>query len=292
MRVIITGAHGQVGCSLVEKFQDQDKVELLATGRDELDITNQSAVDEIIEQFKPDYIINSAAYTAVDKAEEEIELSYAINHDGVAHLAKAANKMGAVLLHISTDYVFDGENEAAYEETSPTKPKCIYGKSKLAGELAIAEAMDKFLIVRTSWVFGTHGKNFVKTMLRLGTTHECLSVVGDQFGGPTYSDDIANALVEMVKFIENGNTPEWGCYHFSGEPHVSWYEFAKVIFNKARDKKIIDKLPNLSSINTSEYPTRASRPANSRLNCNKIKAQFNIEPSNWQVALNNIQEYK
>ncbi|MFP1769521.1 dTDP-4-dehydrorhamnose reductase [Lonsdalea quercina] len=290
MKILITGSRGQVGHSLVAQLQG--KAELLAVDRDELDITDRYAVMRKVEQFQPDYIINAAAHTAVDKAEDEIAPSYSINRDGPAYLSEAAKGVGAVMLHISTDYVFDGESDETYSEEMPVGPQGIYGKSKLAGEYAVAESADRYLILRTAWVFGEHGNNFVKTMLRLGETRDALSIVGDQVGGPTYAGDIAAALVRMVEFIEAGNTPEWGVYHFSGMPYVSWYEFAQAIFEQAGKTALLASLPTLTSISTSDYPTRAKRPANSRLNCQKIQRQFGIAPSDWQSALNNIQAYK
>ncbi|MFP1732770.1 dTDP-4-dehydrorhamnose reductase [Lonsdalea quercina] len=290
MKILITGSRGQVGHSLVAQLQG--KAELLAVDRDELDITDRYAVLRKVEQFQPDYIINAAAHTAVDKAEDEIAPSYSINRDGPAYLSEAAKGVGAVMLHISTDYVFDGESDETYSEEMPVGPQGIYGKSKLAGEYAVAEKSDRYLILRTAWVFGEHGNNFVKTMLRLGETRDALSIVGDQVGGPTYAGDIAAALIRMVEFIEAGNTPEWGVYHFSGMPYVSWYEFAQAIFEQAGKTALLASLPTLTSISTSDYPTRAKRPANSRLNCQKIQRQFGIAPSDWQSALNNIQAYK
>ncbi|MFP1811371.1 dTDP-4-dehydrorhamnose reductase [Lonsdalea quercina] len=290
MKILITGSRGQVGHSLVAQLQG--KAELLAVDRDELDITDRYVVLRKVEQFQPDYIINAAAHTAVDKAEDEIAPSYSINRDGPAYLSEAAKGVGAVMLHISTDYVFDGESDQIYSEEMPVGPQGIYGKSKLAGEYAVAESADRYLILRTAWVFGEHGNNFVKTMLRLGKTRDALSIVGDQVGGPTYAGDIAAALIRMVEFIEAGNTPEWGVYHFSGMPYVSWYEFAQAIFEQAGKTALLASLPTLTSISTSDYPTRAKRPANSRLNCQKIQRQFGIAPSDWQSALNNIQAYK
>ncbi|OSN11288.1 NAD(P)-dependent oxidoreductase [Lonsdalea iberica] len=290
MKILITGSRGQVGHSLVSQLEG--KAELLAVDRDELDITDHYAVMRKVEQFQPDYIINAAAHTAVDKAEDEIAPSYTINRDGPAYLAEAAKRVGAVMLHISTDYVFDGESDQIYSEEMPVGPQGIYGKSKLAGEYAVAESADRYLILRTAWVFGEHGNNFVKTMLRLGETRDALSIVGDQVGGPTYAGDIAAALIRMVEFIEAGNTPEWGVYHFSGMPYVSWFEFAQAIFEQAGKAALLASLPTLTSISTSEYPTRAKRPANSRLHCQKIQRQFGIAPSDWQSALNNIQAYK
>ncbi|MDP5145081.1 dTDP-4-dehydrorhamnose reductase [Shewanella sp. ULN5] len=291
MRVLITGCNGQVGCSLTEQLTKDTNVEVLALDRDRLDITDQDAVNATVVEFQPTVIINAAAYTAVDKAEEEIELSYAINRDGPKYLALAAQGVGATILHISTDYVFEGNKNSDYVETDSTNPQGIYGDSKLAGEVAVAEACDKHIILRTAWVFGENGNNFVKTMLRIGTTHDALGIVGDQFGGPTYAGDIANALIQIANDITQGDTVEYGIYHYSGLPHVSWYEFAQIIFDKALEQGVIKTKPNLSSIETSQYPTPAKRPSNSCLNTDKINNVFSIEASDWKLALDNIHAY-
>nr|WP_319536024.1 dTDP-4-dehydrorhamnose reductase [uncultured Vibrio sp.] len=290
MRVLITGCNGQVGRCLTERLKN--KTEILALGRKELDITDPAAVYKKVSDFKPDYIINAAAHTAVDRAEEEIALSYAINRDGPQYLAEAAQQVDAVILHISTDYVFDGEGENPYLESDKIAPQGVYGKSKLAGELAVAQSCAKHLILRTAWVFCEHGNNFVKTMLRLAQTRDELSIVGDQFGGPTYAGDIADTLIVMIEYIEQGQQPKWGTYHFSGMPYASWYDFAGKIFQIAEIKGVLNKQTNLSSIPTSAYPTPAKRPANSRLDCSKIENQFGIKPSDWNSALENIQAYK
>ncbi|MDZ5515576.1 dTDP-4-dehydrorhamnose reductase [Vibrio fluvialis] len=290
MRVLITGCNGQVGHCLTERLKS--KAEILALDYKGLDITDQQAVSKTVADFKPDYIINAAAHTAVDRAEQEVELSNAINRDGPKYLAQAAESCGAVMLHISTDYVFDGEGEKPYIESDLTYPQGVYGQSKLAGEQAVADKCSKHLILRTAWVFGEHGNNFVKTMLRLAQTRDELSIVGDQFGGPTYAGDIADALITMVDSIEQGLQPEWGVYHFTGMPYVSWYEFSAKVFELAEKKGALENQPQLSSIPTSDYPTPAKRPANSRLDCGKIGRQFGIEPSDWVTALDNIQAYK
>lgn len=290
MRVLITGCKGQVGYCLTERLKD--KAEILALDQEGLDITDEQAVKKTVSDFKPDYIINAAAHTAVDRAEKEVELSNAINRDGPRYLAEAAQQVNAVILHISTDYVFDGEGEKPYLEFDQTGPQGVYGQSKLAGELAVAQSCAKHLILRTAWVFGEHGNNFVKTMLRLAQTRDELSIVGDQFGGPTYAGDIADALIAMIEYIEQGQQPKWGTYHFSGMPYASWYDFAAKIFQLAESKGVLNKQPKLSSIPTSAYPTPAKRPENSRLDCRSIESQFGIKPSDWTAALENIQAYK
>ncbi|WP_217542776.1 dTDP-4-dehydrorhamnose reductase [Vibrio metschnikovii] len=292
MRVLVTGCNGQVGRCLTDKLLNNANIILLAVDRAELDITNQLAVNKAVNKFKPTVIINAAAHTAVDKAEEEVELSYAINRDGPMYLAQAAQSVGAAILHISTDYVFEGNKAGEYVETDATNPQGIYGESKLAGEIAVINACEKHIILRTSWVFAEHGNNFVKTMLCLGECRDELSIVGDQFGGPTYAGDIANALIEIVKHIANGEEVEYGIYHYSGLPHVSWYEFAEVIFDSAVNLGVLKKKPNLLSITTSQYPTKARRPSNSKLSTKKITETFAIQPSHWELALNNIKAYK
>lgn len=289
MRVLITGCYGQVGHCLVQQLTG--KAELLAVDREQLDITNEGAVIDAVAEFKPDVIINAAAHTAVDKAEEELELSYAINRDGPKYLAKAASKIGAAILHISTDYVFAGSKDGLYLESDETEPQGVYGKSKLAGEEAVIEACSKHVILRTAWVFGQHGNNFVKTMLRLAKDRDSLGIVGDQFGGPTYAGDIAKALVTITNQIVKGNDVEYGVYHFSGAPHVSWFEFAQAIFNEAVEQNVLATAPQLNSITTADFPTPAKRPENSKLNTNKITQGFNIQASDWRSALADIKPY-
>lgn len=289
-KFLITGAKGQVGHCLTEQLTG--KAEILAVDRDELDITDRDAVFNIVKTFKPDVIINAAAHTAVDRAESEVELSEAINVKGPQYLAEVANEIGAVILHISTDYVFEGTGTGEYKEDDQTNPQGVYGRTKLEGEIAVQQANPRSIILRTAWVFGEHGHNFVKTMLRLAKDRDSLGIVGDQFGGPTYAGDIAKALIEMSNQILSGKENAFGVYHFTGKPYVSWYEFAKAIFAEAALQNILAKSPLVNSIATSDYPTPAKRPANSRLDLTKIKQVFNIEPSDWQAALKNIKAYQ
>ncbi|MER0406611.1 dTDP-4-dehydrorhamnose reductase [Vibrio vulnificus] len=291
MRVLVTGCNGQVGYCLTNMLSKTDGVTLLAVDREELDITDQDAVATTVKEFKPTIIINAAAHTAVDRAEQEVELSYAINRDGPKFLAEAAQEAGAAVLHISTDYVFEGNKNVEYLETDITNPQGVYGASKLAGEIAVAEACDKHIILRTAWVFGEHGNNFVKTMLRLAQNRDELSVVGDQFGGPTYAGDIAGALIQIAEHITKDEMVEYGIYHYSGLPHVSWYEFSHAIFDRALEFGVVTNKPSLKSITTEQYPTPARRPSNSRLSTNKINNVFSIKASDWQSVLNNIKAY-
>lgn len=291
MRVLITGCYGQVGSCLTQQLANNESITVLALDREHLDITNQKAVSAAVAEFQPTVIINAAAHTAVDKAEEEVDLSYAINRDGPKYLAQAAQSVGAAMLHISTDYVFEGNKAGEYVETDATNPQGVYGESKLAGEIAVAQACDKHIILRTAWVFSENGNNFVKTMLRLGENRDALSIVGDQFGGPTYAGDIANTLIQIAKRINQGDAVEYGVYHYSGLPHVSWFDFADAIFDVAVEKQVLSKKPTLTSITTDQYPTPAKRPSNSRLNNEKIIQGFSVKASDWKAALNNIQAY-
>ncbi|WP_305842129.1 dTDP-4-dehydrorhamnose reductase [Photobacterium leiognathi] len=296
MKVLITGSNGQVGSCLVKQLQLCPNTEILAVDRNELDITSQSDVIKRVSAFKPNMIINAAAHTAVDKAESEIDLSYAINRDGPLYLAQAAENIGAALLHISTDYVFDGDKEGIYSETNAVNPKSVYGATKLAGEKAVIEACSRTIILRTAWVFGEEGNNFVKTMLRLGQQRDELGIVADQFGGPTYAGDIAAALIVIAKAIniqgESFDSAKYGIYHFSGLPHTSWCGFAQTIFDKAVEQGVLKKAPLVKGIKTSDYPTPAKRPANSKLDTQKITVNFGIQASDWQRALNKLSSYQ
>ena len=291
MKILVTGSNGQVGRCLVQQLSQMLEIEFLAVDREQLDITDREAVNILVNEFKPDAIINAAAHTAVDKAEQEVELSYAINRNGPQFLAQAANSVGAIILHISTDYVFAGDKDGEYVETDDVAPQGVYGQSKLAGELAVAAACPRHIILRTAWVFCETGNNFVKTMLLLAQTRDELGVVADQFGGPTYAGDIAAALIKMAQSLHNGNH-DYGIYHFAGLPHVSWQQFATEIFNQANVQGIISKVMRVNAITSDQYPTPAKRPANSRLNCQKIELAFGIKPSDWQAALSQLNSYQ
>ncbi|MGF1779049.1 dTDP-4-dehydrorhamnose reductase [Vibrio nomapromontoriensis] len=289
MKVLITGSQGQVGQCLVNLLSERNDIEVVAYDRDQLDITSEQQVQITLTELKPDVIINAAAHTAVDKAETDIEMSYAINRNGPLYLAQAAQSLDALLLHISTDYVFDGDKLEPYVETDTPNPKGVYGQSKLAGEEAVAEHCSRYAILRTAWVFGEHGNNFVKTMLRLGKERPELGIIGDQFGGPTYAGDIAKALVTMMGKFESQE--QSGIYHFSGTPHVSWYQFAKAIFTAAERHGALGNIPNVNEITADQYPLPAPRPVNSRLDGSKVQNVFGITSSDWQAALNNIKAY-
>lgn len=289
-RILITGGSGQIGHCL--KAQLQGCAELSVPDSSALNIADRRSVRQAVETFRPDYIINAAAYTAVDKAESDAERAFAVNRDGARHLAEAAEAAGAAMLHISTDYVFDGAGGAPYDEAAPTAPQNIYGASKLAGEQAVLAACRRAVVMRTSWVFGAHGQNFVKTMLRLGCERDSLGIVADQYGAPTAAADIAAALITIVR----RHTPEQlaeraGIYHYCGSPYASWFEFAETIFAEAAAQGVLAKIPAVKPIATADYPTPAKRPADSRLDYGKIRAVFGIGPCDWHSALSDLRPY-
>ena len=289
-RILITGGSGQVGHCL--KAQLEGCAELSVPDSSALNIADRRSVRQAVETFRPDYIINAAAYTAVDKAESDAGRAFAVNRDGARHLAEAAEAAGAAMLHISTDYVFDGAGGAPYDEAAQTAPQNIYGASKLAGEQAVLAACRRAVVMRTSWVFGAHGQNFVKTMLRLGRERDSLGIVADQYGAPTAAADIAAALITIVR----RHTPEQlaeraGIYHYCGSPYASWFEFAETIFAEAAAQGVLAKIPAVKPIATADYPTPAKRPADSRLDCGKIRTVFGIGPCDWHSALSDLRPY-
>lgn len=262
MKVLVTGANGQLGYDVIKELQKQN-IECFGATRKDFDIIDFKATENFIINYMPDVVIHCAAYTAVDKAEDEPDLCYKVNTSATESIAEICKKINAKMLYISTDYVFDGAKEGFYEVEDKPNPINVYGKTKLLGEEAVQKILDKYFIVRISWVFGEHGNNFVKTMLRLGAERKVLNVVADQYGSPTYTADLAPLLVEMIK------TEKYGIYHATNEGICTWAEFAEEIF------KIAGMNIKVNHITTSEYPTRAKRPLNSRLSKNKLKKNFN-----------------
>jgi dTDP-4-dehydrorhamnose reductase len=283
MRVLITGARGQVGHELLRLAPEGFDVVGLGSG--ELDISDASAVQREIAHLRPQLIINAAAYTAVDKAESEPERAYAVNRDGPANLGRAAEQLGIPVLHISTDYVFAGDASTPYRESDPTGATGVYGASKLAGEQVLADACSRHLILRTSWVFGAHGNNFVKTMLRLGREREELSVVADQQGCPTSAASIARALWALAEQYRREGKLRWGLYHYSGTPACSWHAFALEIFRQAQQAGLLPRQPVVHAIPAAQYPTPARRPAWSVLDGSLLRQAHGIEPADWRVEL-------
>ena len=287
MKIFITGAQGQVGKELVTVASKQGFT-VIAAGRKDLDITKFENVKRYIELNAPELVINAAAYTAVDKAEEEQDIACAINRDGSANLAKVCKEQNIPLLHISTDYVFDGSQADDYRESDAVSPLGIYGTSKWQGEEAIREELPHHIILRVAWVFGAQGNKFVKTMLRLAQDRYELNVVADQYGGPSPAKNIAKTLITLVKQYQKNKTLEWGTYHYCGTEKTNWCEFAKEIFTQAKEQGLIENAIKVNAITTAEYPTPAKRPANSMLDCSKIKNTFGIEMPSWKEALNQV----
>ena len=282
MRVLLLGANGQLGRCLADQLMGADH-ETVLTSRSEIDITDFAATRVKISQINPDVVINASAYTGVDDAESETQKADLVNHLAVANIAAICTDIESVLIHMSTDYVFDGEARAAYREGAQTNPQGVYGKTKLLGELAIQRSGCEYLVIRTAWVFSEYGNNFMKTMLRLGAERDELSIVGDQIGCPTYAQDLARAIVAMLPKVES-NQCEYGLYHYCGDSACSWYEFAEVIFKQAKDRGL--KVPGLiNCISTADYPTPAKRPRYSILDCSKSTATFNITASNWRQGI-------
>ncbi|MCU5596353.1 dTDP-4-dehydrorhamnose reductase [Bacillus cereus] len=271
MKILVTGYNGQLGYDVVKRGEKQG-LEMQGIGIEDLDITNEAAVYEFIDKVKPDAIIHCAAYTAVDKSEDDKELCWNVNVEGTKYLATAAKKLNAKFVYISTDYVFDGEGTHTFVETDAPNPVGYYGLTKYEGEKVVRSLIDNNFIVRISWVFGINGNNFIKTMIRLGETRNELNVVGDQIGSPTYTYDLARLLVDMVV------TEKYGTYHATNEGFCSWAEFAQEIFEIAgQDVKV-------NSITTEEYPTRAVRPKNSRMSKQKL-IDNGFEPlQDWKKA--------
>lgn len=286
MRVLVSGARGQVGHELMRHVPEG--FEAIGLGSGELDIADARHVDEVIARTRPQLIINAAAYTAVDKAEGDSERAYAVNRDGVACLARAAERLAIPVLHISTDYVFAGDASVAYRETDPTEPTGVYGASKLAGEQVLVECCSRHLILRTSWVFGAYGNNFVKTMLRLGRERDQLSVVADQQGGPTPAVSIASALWQLAVLYKQRGELAWGTYHFSGMPYCTWHAFAEYIFQQAHEQGLLVAIPDVSAIATQDYPTPARRPQWSVLDCSKLYTTFGIAAPDWRHELKSL----
>lgn len=273
MRILVTGVRGQLGYDVCRELQKR-RIEFCGTSSQDMDITRAASVREKIFVYHPEAVIHCAAYTAVDRAEDEPELAFAVNEQGTHNVAESCKQISAKMIYISTDYVFSGSGIRAYEVGDITEPLNVYGRSKLAGELAVKETLKRYFIVRTSWVFGTNGNNFVGTMLRLSEMHNKVHVVDDQVGSPTYTVDLASLLCDMVQ------TEKYGVYHASNEGECSWAEFARAIYERAGRSTVVEP------VKTENYiQTKARRPKNSRLgNQSLIDAGFSRLPC-WQEAL-------
>jgi dTDP-4-dehydrorhamnose reductase len=283
VKILVAGANGQVGRELTS-CGTRRGFEILTRDRAALDITDPRSVEKEINQPGVSLVVNAAGYTAVDQAELEPELAFSVNRDGAAYLAVACAKAGIPLIHISTDYVFDGGKEGPYRETDPVSPLNVYGKSKAAGELAIKNLLREHIIVRTSWIYGVYGHNFVKTMLRLGRENEVLRVVDDQFGCPTSAGDLAETILLIAAKWKDKGEIDWGIYHYCGTGVASWHGFAEEIFSLASRHTTL-KVEKIEPISASQYPTHAKRPANSVLDCSLLKKVFEIYPKPWPESL-------
>ncbi|TPI60378.1 dTDP-4-dehydrorhamnose reductase [Mesorhizobium sp. B3-1-3] len=283
MRLAVTGREGQVAASLVEAARGRDDVEVVAVGRPALDLARPDTVFAALEAARPDIVVSAAAYTAVDQAEDEKDLAFAVNATGAGKVAEAAARLGVPVIHLSTDYVFDGTKNGAYVETDPTAPLGVYGASKLAGEEAVAAANPRHLILRTAWVYSPFGRNFVKTMLRLAADRDEIAVVADQWGNPTSAHDIAEAILHAAaKLVDDSNFAAFGVYHLAGTGEINWSGFARHILDTSQalggpHARILD-------IATADYPTKARRPANSRLSSAKSAAAFRWTAPDWRES--------
>lgn len=279
-KILVTGANGQLGKE-VALWETDGKYAIIGLGRDELDVTSLDQCRNVIDRVKPAVIIHSAAYTAVDQAETDRDGAYRVNAAGTRNIAIAARETGAKLIYVSTDYVFDGQGEEPYQEYDLPNPRTVYGKSKLAGEQLVQSLHERWFIVRTSWVYGKHGANFVKTMLKLGAEKGRLSVVSDQFGSPTYTKDLAAFLLKLAA------TEAYGIYHASNSGNCSWHEFAQAIFEEENMKVQVDPC------STEEFPRKAPRPKYSVMDHGAIRVNGFTDMPGWRPALNRfLQELK
>ena len=277
LKILVTGKDGQLGYALQELSENQFEFTWKFTDRSELDITDLIKTQSVLKHFQPDWIINTAAYTDVDGAESNEEIAYKVNADGPYILAKSAKEIGAKLVHISTDYVFDGTKKEPYSENDKPNPLQVYGKSKLKGELLIQDTYISGFIIRTSWVYGNHGKNFVNTILKLAKTKNEIQVIDDQFGSPTYVNDLAEIILNLIL---NSTLTNLDLIHYSNKGGVSWYEFAKYIIKLKNQSCIIKK------ISTEDFGQISKRPHFSELDLNKIQKKYSIYTKNWNESIN------
>ena len=280
-KILVVGANGQLGNCLQRIAYDYEwDYRFLFVGSPELDITDRDAVLDFFEEEKPDFCINAAAYTAVDLAEKEPEQAFTVNAEGPGNLAEASKETGTVLIHISTDYVFDGETQISYSEDNFTNPLGVYGASKLKGEELALEANPKTIVIRTSWLYSEYSRNFVKTMLNLFEEKEEIGVVGDQFGQPTNANDLADAIIKIIA----SDRKTYGVFHYSNYPETTWYDFAAKIAEYSGSGIRIKSLP------TAEYPTPAKRPVRSTMCLDKIEKHYNIDLRHWENSLQDCVE--
>jgi dTDP-4-dehydrorhamnose reductase len=285
-RMLITGAEGQLGWELVRHCARKD-MSHVGLSRQQLDLTRPEQIWSALREIRPRVVINAAAYTAVDRAESEPELAHAVNASGPRELARACQEVGALLIHVSTDYVFSGRSENPYREADATEPQGVYGQSKWSGEEQIRQALERHLIVRTAWVYGVHGNNFVKTMLRLGAERPQLRVVDDQWGNPTFASDLAEALLQVLQRGGDFSAPEqWGTFHCVNAGVTTWFRFAQRILAELLSTGHLELQP----IPSHEYPTPVKRPLYSALNCDRMEQTFGVKMRPWEQALEEMLE--
>ncbi|BDB17075.1 NAD(P)-dependent oxidoreductase [Pseudomonas sp. CYM-20-01] len=281
MKILICGQHGQVSRELQQRLQGLG--ELIVLGRDQLDLANAEQIRQQVRAHRPSLIINAAAHTAVDQAESEPDAAFAINAIAPGILAEEAKALGIPLIHYSTDYVFDGSKPAPYIEADTPNPLGVYGQSKLTGEQAIAAVGGEYLILRTSWVYSNHGKNFLLTMQRLLQEKPQMRIVADQIGAPTWAGSIADSTLALIERWQAGTAGEWGVYHLTAQGETSWFGFAEAIGEHLRKQG--KACAELEAIPSSAYPTPAQRPLNSRLDCSRLQQQWHVSQPHWQDAL-------
>ena len=283
MKILVTGANGQVGWELSRRGALKG-FDILALDRTALDISDQSAVKRAVKTSGAALVVNGAAYTAVDQAESEPELAFAANRDGPANLASACTEAAIPLIHISTDLVFDGEKKGPYRETDQISPLNVYGQSKAAGETEVRARLQKHIIVRTSWVYGIQGRNFVKTMLRLARERDVIQVVADQYGCPTSAAELADTILTITAQIPDNRPIPWGTYNYCGKGVTSWHGLAEATLSLAKRYTSL-RVKAIEAIKATDYPTPAKRPSNSALDCSLVERTFNIHPRPWQESL-------
>jgi dTDP-4-dehydrorhamnose reductase len=284
MRVLVTGREGQLARSLAERGAADPGLSLETMGRPDLDLERPESIEAAIAAAAPDVVVNAAAYTAVDQAEDEPERAFRINAAGAGEVAAAAWRAGARIVQVSTDYVFDGTGEGAYAETAPTRPLGVYGRSKLEGELRVAEANPDHVVLRTAWVYSAYGRNFVQTMLGAAVQRDELSVVADQRGSPTASDDLADGILALIAaWRERPRLGLGSAYHLAGTGEASWFDFASAIFDEARRNGL--PAAAVKPIRTVDWPTRTARPANSVLDSSRFAADFRYRSPHWRQSM-------
>lgn len=289
MKILVTGKNGQVGFELMRTLAPLGKV--VGVDIKECDLTQSASIEALLDKVSPDIIVNPAAYTAVDKAESESTIAHAVNAQAPKIFARYAARKNIPIIHFSTDYVFDGKKDGAYLEDDEANPASVYGKTKWLGEEAVRKMAAKHIIIRTSWVFGSHGVNFLKTMLKLAQERDKLSIVSDQFGAPTSASLLAEATAQIIKeLLEPGSYRKFGTYHLVAKGETSWHGYAKFVVEKANALGLATKInaAQIRPIKTSEYPVPAPRPANSRLDTSKVRSVFSVRLPTWQSEVEKV----